>query len=76
MCCVPDGRGEDVAVRVPLILVDVAPTVELRLGELARHREGTAVDDAGDEHNVEQGADLIRLRVRVRDRVRVRVNLL
>jgi len=28
------------------------------------------VDNAGDEHNVEQGADLIRLR----DRERVRVN--
>eukprot|EP00964_Phaeocystis_antarctica_P005511 scaffold3013_cov59-Phaeocystis_antarctica.AAC.4 len=58
MCCVPDGRGEDVAVLVPLLLVDVAPAVKLRLGELARHREGAAVNDAGDEHNVEQGADL------------------
>ena len=33
MCCVPDGRGGDVAVRVPLILVDVAPAEELRLEE-------------------------------------------
>mmetsp|Transcript_34686 Transcript_34686/g.81899 ORF Transcript_34686/g.81899 Transcript_34686/m.81899 type:complete len:501 (+) Transcript_34686:163-1665(+) len=53
----PDRRGEDVAVRVPLLLVDVAPAVELGLAEEARHREGAAVNDAGDEHNVEQGAD-------------------
>jgi len=66
MCGVPDRRGEDVAVRVPLLLVDVAPAVELGLAEEARHREGAAVDDAGDEHNVEQGADLVRVRVRVR----------
>ena len=69
MCGVPDRRGEDVTVFVPLFLLDVAPTVEFGLGEKPRHREGAAVDDAGDEHNVEQGADLIRVRIRVRIRV-------
>ena len=75
MCGVPDRRGEDVTVFVPLFLLDVAPTVEFGLGEEPRHREGAAVDDAGDEHNVEQGADLVRVRVRVRIRVRVRVRV-
>ena len=75
MCGVPDRRGEDVAVFVPLFLLDVAPTVEFGLGEKPRHREGAAVDDASDEHNVEQGADLIRVRIMVRIRVRVRIRI-
>ena len=49
------ARGNDVDLS-PLELIDVAPAHDLGLAGEARHREGAAVDDAGGEHHVEQGA--------------------